>query len=426
MKITAIVVSTVVTLAATLALHAQEQAATQDALTSKFAFEQMPVLSASAILRPEYCKGLFFSVRDQVPTNSGWNLYTIDSEFGVFEAKGNMMLMRTVAELTAIGALQAMSQNKEFMNAVEKSAKVPLVVAENLVNKPGDTIASVPKGIFGFLNSAGQAVTDTVSGRKGSAAEGSTIDNISGFSKVKRDLAMKLGVDPYSSNDTFQKALNKAAWPIFLGNISVQAGMSCVGGPAGKALFAFNTTGKLGESLRDLDPADLRVKNLAALKAMGISKADGDAYLNNTLILPSIQTVTVNALAELGQIPGRDDFIREAAGSDSELMAFSYQYTAQMMANLNRISPITSIAHTVHLTVCQNKNGSMLIPLEWDYAEWSPLVNAFVPAVKEVKLPSPVTGHSLVITGVASPTTVSALAAANMNLTTKALPGPLK
>jgi hypothetical protein len=107
-------------------------------------------------------------------------------------------------------------------------------------------------------------------------------------------------------------------------------------------------------------------------------------------------------------------------------MAFSYQYTAQMMANLNRTSPITSIAHTVHLTVCQNKNGAMLIPLEWDYAEWSPLVNAFVPAVKEVKLPTPATGHSLVITGVASPTTVSALAAANMNLTTKALPGPLK
>ena len=63
MKITSIVVSTAVTLAATFALHAQS--ATQDAPTSKFAFEPMPVLSASAILRPEYCKGLFLSVRDQ-------------------------------------------------------------------------------------------------------------------------------------------------------------------------------------------------------------------------------------------------------------------------------------------------------------------------------------------------------------------------
>ena len=63
MKITAIVVSTVVTLAATFALHAQST--TPDALNSTFAFEPMPVLGASAILRPEYCKGLFFSVRDQ-------------------------------------------------------------------------------------------------------------------------------------------------------------------------------------------------------------------------------------------------------------------------------------------------------------------------------------------------------------------------
>jgi len=63
MKITAIVVSTVVTLSATFALHAQST--TPDALDSTFTFEPMPVLSASAILRPEYCKGLFFSVRDQ-------------------------------------------------------------------------------------------------------------------------------------------------------------------------------------------------------------------------------------------------------------------------------------------------------------------------------------------------------------------------
>ena len=33
--------------------------------------------------------------------------YTIDSDFGVFEADGNAMLMRRVAEINAIGKLQA-------------------------------------------------------------------------------------------------------------------------------------------------------------------------------------------------------------------------------------------------------------------------------------------------------------------------------
>lgn len=426
MTLSATLVSTVLALAATPSMPARAQSTAPDAPATELDFEPMPVLSASAILRPEYCKGPNFTVRDQVTTQSGWNHYTIDSDFGVFEASGNMMLMRRVSEIAAMGAMQSMSQNKEFMKAAEQSAKVPLLVAENLVKKPADTIASVPKGVFGFLSQTGQSVSDTLSGRKGNAAEGNAIDNFSGFSKVKRDLAMRLGVDPYSSNDAFQKALNKAAWPIFLGKISVQGGMSFVGGPAGKALFALSMTGKMENALRDLDPAGLRVTNLAALKELGISKVDSDAFLNNTVFTPSIHTAIVNALSELGHVEGRDDFLREAAGSDSELMAYSYQFTAQMMARLNRSSAITAIVHTVHLTVCQNQSGTILIPLEWDYAEWSPLVEAFVPAVKELKGATPATGYSLVITGVTSPTTAKALAAGGMGVQTKALPGPLK
>ena len=406
--------------------HLQAQSTPPPLLTGKFEYEAMPVLSAKEILRPEYSKGLYFTVRDQVPTNSGWNQYTIESEFGVYEVSGNMMLMRCVAEISAMGFMKAMSENKEFMNAVEESAKVPLGVAKNLVTNPGDTLGSVPKGIWGFLNEAGQSVSDTVDGRKGHATEDGFLTSISGFSKVKRDLALRLGVDPYSTNMAFQKALSKAARPIFLGKIGMQAGMSCVVGPAGKALFGLNMTAKLQNSLRDLDPVSLRVKNYEMLEKMDISKADADKFLNNLVLRPSTQTVIVSSLAELGKIPGRDDFIREAGGSDSELMAFSYQYTAEMMAKLNQESPITSIVHTEHLTVCQNKNGTMLIPLEWDYAEWSPLVEEFLPAVKGLKMPTPATEYSLIITGMASPTTTEALTVAHMKLTTQGLPGPLK
>jgi hypothetical protein len=47
-------------------------------------------------------------VRNPVPTYSGSNRCTIDSDFGVFEADGNQMLMRRVAEINAIAKLQAM------------------------------------------------------------------------------------------------------------------------------------------------------------------------------------------------------------------------------------------------------------------------------------------------------------------------------
>ena len=80
------------------------------------------------------------------------NRYTIDSDFGIFEADGNQMLMRRVAEINAIAKLQAMSQTKEFTQAAAQAAAAPLQVAQDLVTNPVSTIFNVPKRISGFLN----------------------------------------------------------------------------------------------------------------------------------------------------------------------------------------------------------------------------------------------------------------------------------
>jgi hypothetical protein len=54
-------------------------------------FEELPVLNASEILRPEILAGSHHKVREPIPTCFGANQFTIDSDFGVFEAKGNEM-----------------------------------------------------------------------------------------------------------------------------------------------------------------------------------------------------------------------------------------------------------------------------------------------------------------------------------------------
>ena len=48
------------------------------------AFEELPVLNASEILRPEFLSGPHYKVREPVPTYFGANKFTIDSDFGVF------------------------------------------------------------------------------------------------------------------------------------------------------------------------------------------------------------------------------------------------------------------------------------------------------------------------------------------------------
>jgi hypothetical protein len=264
------------------------------------AYEPIPTLNASEILQPQYFQGPNFKVRNAVPTYSGSNHYTIDSDFGVFEADGNQMLMRRVAEINAIARLESISQTKEFTRAAEKAAKVPLQVAQDLINNPVSTLSSVPRGIWGFLNQAGQAVKEATEGRESTPAEGNAVANLTGFSKTKRDLAIKLGVDPYSTNEVFQKELNKVDWPAFLGKFTVSLGMAAVSGGAGVALSAANWTNTLTEALRDKSPAELRLMNLGLLtNNMGVDRAVAVAFLNNNAISPSTQTLLVAALAQL-------------------------------------------------------------------------------------------------------------------------------
>lgn len=69
-------------------------------------FEELPELKASEILNPELLKGPHYVVRDPVPTGSGMNQFTIDSDFGVFEADGNEMLLQRLKGIDAIARLR--------------------------------------------------------------------------------------------------------------------------------------------------------------------------------------------------------------------------------------------------------------------------------------------------------------------------------
>ena len=422
MKPTSSILLAATILATTVPLHAQVQSPSP-AVTAAPAYEPLPTLNASEILQPQYLQGPNFTVRNPVPTYFGSNHYTIDSDFGVFEADGNQMLMRRVAEINAIAKLEAMSQTKEFTQAAAQAAQAPLQVAQDLVTNPVSTISSVPRGIWGFLNRAGEAVKEVAEGQQSTAAEGNVVENMTGFSKIKRDLAIKLGVDPYTTNEVFQKELNKVAWPAFLGKFSVDLGMAAVGGPA---LSAVNLTSSLTDALRDKSPTELRLMNLDLLtNDMGVSLETADAFLNNNAISPTTQTILVAALGQLGNIPGQAELIRQAAASQDEHDAIAYQQSCQLMANLNKNAPVASITHLNGLTVCQTNDGSVVVPIQWDYAAWTPATERFITALKAQKFTTPVSGYTVILTGVVSPMTAQALAARGVNVTTKALPGPL-
>ena len=420
--------ATVILLACTvLAGFASLYAQTPSASSTPEVFESLPTLDASVILQPQYAAGPNFTVQNPVPTYSGSNQYTIDSDYGVFTADGNAMLMRRVAEIQGIAALQAMSQTSEFTQAAAQAAARPLNVAQDLITNPLPTIASVPRGILGFLNQAGQAVKNIAEGNDSGVGQGQLVENLSGFSKTKRDLAIKLGVDPYCNNEVFQSELNKVAWPAFLGKLAVGFGMGAIGGAAGATIHGLNWTATLQASLRDKSPSELRQMNLDLLtNNMGIAPEAANAFVNNSAISPTTQTLTVAALGQLGNIPGQGEFILQAANSQDEHDGLAFQQSAQIMANLNNTSPVARITHLNGLTVCQTNDGTVVVPIQWDYVAWTPMAERFITALKAAHFDPRPTDYLVAITGVVSPMAGDALTARGIKFAEKQLPNPLK
>src|SRR5262250_3041672 len=188
---------------------------------AEVAFEELPELKASEILKPELLKGPHYGVRDPVPTGSGMNQFTINSDFGVFEADGNEMLLERLKEIDAIARLQQVSRTDEFKNSLMAAAKSPLNSAKNIASDPAQAISNVPKGVMKFLGRAKETVENVGKGGGGGGiGDGNRMKDAIGYSDKKRKIALEMGIDPYTSNAVLQKQLDDVAWASWAGGFS--------------------------------------------------------------------------------------------------------------------------------------------------------------------------------------------------------------
>src|SRR5215510_4017643 len=356
--------TTIPVLAITLGLAVPAAAQTPQPTTiprAEAAFEELPVLNASDILRPDVLTGTHHKVREEVPTYSGANQFTIDSDFGVFEADGNEMLLRRINEINAIARLKEVSRTDEFKEALQKAAKSPVAAAKAIANDPVRTISNVPKGLMKFMGRIGEDVKGIREKHEGTDSDGTQLQQVIGFSDAKRKVAVSLGVDPYSTNTVLQHELDQIAW-------------ASVGGAAGTALTVTEVSGDFNDILKEKSSTDLRIMNRIALLEMGVTEKEADKFLNNTAFSPSAQTAFVLNLRSMKGVANRRAFVRLAGEtSSSETDAIFCVQTAALMSMLNKDEiPLSRIELLGDFPICVAKDGTTVVALQWDYAAWTP------------------------------------------------------
>jgi hypothetical protein len=389
--------------------------------------EEPPTLSAKETLKPDFVAGDGFTVNDEVPTSTGRNRYLIVSDYGEFEADGNIMLERRIREVAAIRKLKEVSRTDEYKKALKAAVASPLVVAKDAVTNPVGTITGIPKGLFKFVNRAGQNAKERTQGRERSQYEDSNAASLVGFSKAKRMVAIQLGVDPYSSNETLQRELNGIAWATFAGKMTFTAATMPIGGAAGLALTSAGVTNTLNKTLMDQAPAELRLRNLKAMLAMGCDRTTANQFNNSNAFSPSVQTAIVMDLEALDGVANRSAFI-DLAGSEAtdEGDALFYLGTSRVLAELHAQRPLARLQQVGRIPVAVQKDGRAVVAIQWDYAAWTDNAANFIGLLKASDFGKKPTGLTIAISGDASPLGQQKLKEANIELATRIAPGPLR
>ena len=389
--------------------------------------EEPPTLSAKEILNPDFLAGDGFTVQDEVPTSTGRNRYLIISEYGEFEADGNIMLERRIKEVAAIRKLKEVSRTDEYKKALKAAVASPLGVAKDVVTNPVGTITGIPKGLFKFVNRTGQSVKERTHGRERNPYEDSNAASLVGFSKAKRTVAIQLGVDPYSSNETLQRELNGIAWATFAGKMTFSLATAPIGGAAGLALTGTGMTNALNQTLLDQAPTDLRLRNLKVLLAMGCDRAVADRFINNTAFSPSVQTAIVMNLETLNGVANRAAFV-DLAGSEAsdEGDALFFLGTSRVLTELHTKKPIARLQQVGRIPVALGKDGRAIVAIQWDYAAWTDNAANFIGLLRASDFGKKPSGLTIAISGDASSLGQQKLKDANIELATRVAPGPLR
>jgi hypothetical protein len=355
-------------------------------------FQQPPVVGIGEFLPLNVQSGNGYYLGQQVPTNGAMGQYTIianadvfGSDAGTYQVESLDLLKIRLSEIPAIAALDNVSNTAVFTKEVAASAVRPVADAAQMVAHPMDTVTGLPSGIGELFDrvrlGAGEVYSTATNGsesgeQRASQAAGETA-NITltslGYDQIRRQLARKLHVDPYSSDPILTKKLNHVAWVMFTAHMMVDTAIS-VAVPGSMLITGVQVTDDL---IYQTPKADLILLVEGKLRQIGLSSEQIAAFTHNTAIPLSLQVTAVRELDTLGPIQGR----RAAAVALSNMLT---EYQARFMVTslrmLNQWSQQTSPINSIQvrgILLGRDENGTVIMPAPVDYVSWTPRIAGF-------------------------------------------------
>jgi hypothetical protein len=380
------------------------------------ATEEEPLVDAASLVQPALLSGPGFSVDSRAELRGYMAHFVIDTPLGPLRADSVELLAEREAELPAIEALDKVTRSDAFLHAAGNRIGTTAKTLAHIVLHPVDSVLGIPAGVarhfrerLDKLGTQAQALSDRTAKTLGNdgnpypVGEGPMTDAREEggapkprkhwyskitreaerefkrqvkYNKIKRDLARRLGIDPYTGNPYAQERLSALAWAGSAGDFGA---VSALGGVGGIGANVLAQGGRINDIVWKLAPDDLRARNRERLQTHCRDELLIRQFLRRGAFSPTLQTAFADALDALQPAEGCDALLElgMTAGSDLE---------ARFVVNALRLlaAHLGARAHGGNLRpigaglAYVAGDGEFVLPLPVDRLSWTDEVRRFL------------------------------------------------
>ncbi|MGS4991368.1 hypothetical protein ACVDG9_25605 [Roseibium sp. RP-7] len=357
-----------------------------------------------------------YAVLSPVRGDGFLRIYQVQTDLGVEQIEGDGMLKLRLHEIQVLIALDSLKNDASFVDGLKQAAMKPVEFVESTVTDPVGTAKNTVSGVGRMFGRLTKGVEAAVSGKGGSPAE--LAKSITGQAKARRELAVDVGVDPYTFYRPLSEKLDETASVTTAGNWTVSAITSLL--PGGIIVNAARQADNFRNLIVDSTPTELQERTSSVLRAVGVPEVTNAKLMGNPFYTASEKAAIAY---QMQAMPGVKDLYliaEKAADADSRDLAYFQLRRVVLMETYNStVSPLGDIKLVSGIPVALRRDGIAAIVMPFDHVAWTQTVAQTFSAMHEGlgTLPFPPTGVDFLITGDVTPMAAERIAAFGWEIT---------
>ena len=353
-------------------------------------FEQPPDSPVAQVLGAQ-ATGANYTVADPVYSDGLMHNFTLQTNYGTFQVSGDGMMRERLREMQALATLESMSKSDVFLKSLGQTAQAPVTFGKNLINDPDATMKRAASGVSRMFDRVGTGIRNRKSSRD------STMGSVLGVDAARRQIAVQLGVDPYTDFAPLAQALNDIATASAMGGLSVKALTMAIPGGIGVAVGAGNTVESITSALAEKTSTEIVDMVAGRLAALDVPAETAARLIQNRVYSPADLLIMAEALTTLNA-RGSAIFVDRAADAATRDEAVFQRVRARVLAGQGQALGIRAFEDVGGFPLNRLADGRILALFPFDEVSWTGSVGATFTQVVAA-LPPDAGPPLLVVTG---------------------------